>query len=1028
MFLLVHIREEDNQPLKDFDPAIKRRLKHKMLHGIKAMGRTYRLFGTSSSQLKEMSFWFAAIENRSIEQAWQDLGDFSEIKNVANYVARIGLYFSTSRETEISFKYVEKPLSNTKYYAMMIDDVETEDKKYCFTDGIGKISWGVAGEIARKLNIPLGSRDDIPSVFQVRIAGCKGMLAIDPESSFKDYYIKFRGSMEKFKSNNWDLEICEYSQALPLKFNNQVIMLLSDLGNPAAVFESYQNASMTNWHEQNENERQRNLQYSMAKDDLLKNKIPLPLNEARNMYGAVDETRTLEYGQVFIQYENFDSTQGDRFIVVTGDVLVAKMPCLYPGDFRKLTAVNVPQLKSCMRDCIVFPMKGSRPHPNEMSGSDLDGDQYWVYWGKLLTIKKMDDPLSYEPSQKKSVPTITNEIIIDHIIETFGAGSQGIICDVHLSIADCHPEHTRSADCKYLAELFARAVDAPKTGEIIELDKVYELRSKHCRGYPEFMKKYDQPIRESNSVLNKLFLRAKHEFFAQREHLGRSLSQPLTRSVFTIPKSRVQRKPRSSAQDKEFQQWCDSLGIPMSDDNTSTSLPNTTSVSSNTTKKPRQTLNASEKAVNPELSETLSTEQTISPSDKRSKKSKSIKQDEESQHSQSSSARVTTTPVDSKSHEPVSVLSEKRKKPGEKAVYSDNSSDPPTLINSAASCVTSKASASASFIAENQLSQEIVFYGMTTVTNRIKCNQVNNTFTVDLDGKSSDKNNTVDKLLQLMLGHGKSSPLAADTHLTLVISWGKICFKLQHASNVTLPKNIRELSELINNECGAECLLNSNDVKTVTSGQEPLSKSAPEYVLACKCYNTSSSDISLIFDDKKKLKKIAFVSTWWRCAVRGNEDIMDSFYEIRRTSPSPSQGEIDSKHISFSQHLQSIFKDPNSTGLLSGTSPKIIIDKALLKSTVQVVSLRRLIRYEYAGLDRPQFNQNPFNTPTNLDCAFYQVVNISTEMINDKIQTSETIEFYASPIQIAKKYEPELKQLCVLAENYFDQPSEKKRA
>ena len=61
-----------------------------------------------------------------------------------------------------------------------------------------------------------------------------------------------------------------------------------------------------------------------------------------------------------------------------GEVLVAKMPCLYPGDIRKYTAVNVPKLQACIRDCIVFPIKGHRPHPSEMSGSDLDGDKYWA--------------------------------------------------------------------------------------------------------------------------------------------------------------------------------------------------------------------------------------------------------------------------------------------------------------------------------------------------------------------------------------------------------------------------------------------------------------------------------------------------------------------------------------------------------------------------------------------------------------------------------------------------------------------------
>jgi hypothetical protein len=76
MFLLVHVREEDNRTLKDFDSSIKRRFQSKMLHGIKAMERTYRLFGTSTSQLKEISFWFVAIEDKPIEEAWKILGDF----------------------------------------------------------------------------------------------------------------------------------------------------------------------------------------------------------------------------------------------------------------------------------------------------------------------------------------------------------------------------------------------------------------------------------------------------------------------------------------------------------------------------------------------------------------------------------------------------------------------------------------------------------------------------------------------------------------------------------------------------------------------------------------------------------------------------------------------------------------------------------------------------------------------------------------------------------------------------------------
>ena len=31
-------------------------------------------------------------------------------------------------------------------------------------------------------------------------------------------------------------------------------------------------------------------------------------------------------------------------------------------------------------DCLVFPVNGERPHANEIAGSDLDGDQFFVCW------------------------------------------------------------------------------------------------------------------------------------------------------------------------------------------------------------------------------------------------------------------------------------------------------------------------------------------------------------------------------------------------------------------------------------------------------------------------------------------------------------------------------------------------------------------------------------------------------------------------------------------------------------------------
>ena len=97
------------------------------------------------------------------------------------------------------------------------------------------------------------------------------------------------------------------------------------------------------------------------------------------MFGVADEYQVLEYGHIFVQYTN--SSGGRK--VLTGEVMVTKYPCMHPGDVRKYMAIDRLELRHIV-DCIVFPAKGHRPHPNEMEGRDLDGDEYSVIWMKDL--------------------------------------------------------------------------------------------------------------------------------------------------------------------------------------------------------------------------------------------------------------------------------------------------------------------------------------------------------------------------------------------------------------------------------------------------------------------------------------------------------------------------------------------------------------------------------------------------------------------------------------------------------------------
>jgi RNA-dependent RNA polymerase len=188
-----------------------------------------------------------------------------------------------------------------------------------------------------------------------------------------------------------------------------------------------------------------------------------------------------------------------------GEVLVTKNPCLYPGDIRRLQAVDIPDLRPFIRDCIVFPVRGFRPHSNEISGSDLDGDQYWVYWGRELTVNQTIPPLAYTPASKKIVPEVTSELIINHILDILDDQTSGIISNTHSVVADKDPNGTKSIDCKYLAELFPRAIDSIKTGEQIDMEKVNQLREKYCKTYPKWMMKDDKESYKSESINGYLF-------------------------------------------------------------------------------------------------------------------------------------------------------------------------------------------------------------------------------------------------------------------------------------------------------------------------------------------------------------------------------------------------------------------------------------------------------------------------------------------------------------------------------------------
>ncbi|XP_039144790.1 probable RNA-dependent RNA polymerase 1 [Dioscorea cayenensis subsp. rotundata] len=528
------MRSTDLSPSSDNEKrtAIYKRILSTMRNGISIGDKKFEFLAYSSSQLRENSAWmFASRPGLAAADVREWLGDFRKIRNVAKYAARLGQSFSSSTETLTVYRDEVK----------VIHDVENS-AGYVFSDGIGKISPEFARAVAKKCRI----RTSTPSAFQIRYGGYKGVVAVDPTSSMMK--LSLRKSMSKYESGNNKLDVLAYSKYQPCYLNRQLITLLSTLGVPDAVFERKQREIVeqldkmlvdpTNAQEAIEimapGETTSILKemllcgYKPGKRSFLpmlleafratrllelrtKSRIFIP--KGRSLMGCLDETRILDYGEVFVQVSHtgdkhiyddglskFSGGQLDNRTVVEGRVIIAKNPCLHPGDIRVLQAVDVPNLHH-MVDCVVFPQKGKRPHPNECSGSDLDGDIYFVSWDPSLIPPSQDEPMDYYPAKPVILDhDVTIEEVQDYFVNYMLNDSLGIISNAHTVFADKKPLKARSEECLQLARLFSIAVDFPKTGvPAVIPPKLY------VKEYPDFMEKQDKVTYISKGVIGKLF-------------------------------------------------------------------------------------------------------------------------------------------------------------------------------------------------------------------------------------------------------------------------------------------------------------------------------------------------------------------------------------------------------------------------------------------------------------------------------------------------------------------------------------------
>ncbi|KAG0420061.1 RNA-dependent RNA polymerase 1, partial [Dictyocoela roeselum] len=470
--------------------------------------RKYFFLASSASQLRLHAAWFVTPHVKNKELVGPDyirswLGNFDDIHNIGKYTIRLGQALSaTIMDIEIDEFVEEKDaISSTGY---------------CFTDGVGKISEKLAKRRSEKLELP-----QVPSAFQIRFAGYKGVVSIDPRIKDSEPGLVMRESMKKFHSSHNKLEVVSWSQEIPAHLNRQIILILESLGITESTFTDLHEECI--FHHFFTTPRSTDFldnhcaffkptpkfmhhtffqklliaAYNKQLSDLHK-KEKIFLRKGRILMGVIDEFDVLEKEEVFVM------TRIDGiYAPITGQVLVAKNPCLHPGDIRLVTAVDRKELYH-MRDVLIFSKRGKRPIFNMCSGSDLDGDLYFCSWEPRLIPPKTYTADNYISSCHLYKTVVSMTDIVNFFIKFMRDNELGSIANAHLAFSDQKIRGVTAPESLKLATLFNMGVDFPKTGFVarLPLDLTPTI-------YPDFMNIKGQPSYKSTKTLGVLYRRSK---------------------------------------------------------------------------------------------------------------------------------------------------------------------------------------------------------------------------------------------------------------------------------------------------------------------------------------------------------------------------------------------------------------------------------------------------------------------------------------------------------------------------------------
>ncbi|KAK3729798.1 hypothetical protein QZH41_003411 [Actinostola sp. cb2023] len=405
-------------------------IKNVLKRGVCLDGACYRFLGQTKDRLRGKTCFLVSETNLVIYDFLARFMDFSQVKGVSKRAGCLSLLMTGFRKT-ISLKSSD---------CSVIKDVRSG--KFNFTPGCGFMSIQFAAEVQIKENLHIP-----PCAVLGLYQGFYGVLVI--RTNLNAVKVEFRESMRKFTVSDEELRndlktfaVLDYSRPYTNGYLNiQSVMLLADRGvshdylkqlqedyylmlenlctnrsraayflkttgntellrilqstDPQAIkteLDKFRKTEIVNMKHCDQLEGGRRLPNS---NHCLQTRLRVLVPKSRIVLGVCDPYGKLKYGECYFSPTMSDEEEGELGAVER--VVVLRSPCYHSGDIRVLKVRRQQPEYSYLKDCIVFPVQGTRPHALECGGANLAGNKFFVTWDTNLVPLWSEAPYDYGP-------------------------------------------------------------------------------------------------------------------------------------------------------------------------------------------------------------------------------------------------------------------------------------------------------------------------------------------------------------------------------------------------------------------------------------------------------------------------------------------------------------------------------------------------------------------------------------------------------------------------------------------------------